>query len=355
MAQPWIRKAPLVSQSGVPKISILLPYRNAQATLASALGSIFAQTFDDWELLAINDGSTDEGPALVHGLAKSDGRLRPVDAGGVGIAQALALGSRHARGEFIARMDGDDISLPTRLARQWEFFQENHRVGALGTLVEGFADGPLGAGLASYIDWQNGLHTEEDHERELFIESPLCHPSVMMPRAALEAAGGFRQTTWAEDYDLWLRIVARGYTLAKVPEQLFRWRHQAGRLTFSNPMYALERFREAKAHYLAPRLRAQGRRLAVWGAGPTGKRFARALESHGLRAAWFIDIDPAKVGRTARQAPITSLEAFEAGVGSAKKEVFVLVAVGSRGARQLIRQELVARGYDEGRDFLCVA
>jgi len=107
--------------------------------------------------------------------------------------------------------------------------------------------------------------------------------------------------------------------------------------------------REARAFYLAPRLARGGRPVVVWGAGPTGKRLARALEVHGVRTRRFVDIDPRKIGRTARGAPIVSPEALRAG------EDTLVVAVGVRGARELVRAHLVERGFVEGADFVCAA
>jgi len=219
-------------------------------------------------------------------------------------------------------------------------------LGAVATQVEGFPEGAVGEGLRLYIAWQNALITPEDHVRELFVESPVCHPSVMLRAEALERVGGFVDSLWAEDYDLWLRLDAAGFGLAKVPRVLFRWRHREGRLTFNDGRYALPRFDAVKAHYLAPKLRARGLPVTVWGAGKTGKRIARALELHGIRAARFIDIDPRKIGGVARGAPIVSPEALVRG------ESTVVCAVGARGARALIRAHLTSRGFVEGADFL---
>src|SRR5262249_8470135 len=129
---------------------------------------------------------------------------------------------------------------------------------------------------------------------------------------------------WAEDYDLWLRLDAAGWRLAKVPEVLLVWRHLGGRATFADPRYALARFVEAKAFYMAPKLIRSARPLAIWGAGPTGRRLARALEAHGVRASAFIDIDPRKIGRQRRGAPVVPVDAVRAG------EQTVVVAVGVR-------------------------
>lgn len=334
-----------------PAISVVLPYRDAADTIVEALESVLAQTEGDLEIVAVDDGSTDAGPALVARIASSDARVVLVRATcGTGITAALRDGLAAARGPLVARMDADDVARPERLALQRELLESDPRLGVVGAQVEGFSrDGPLGEGLLAYIAWQNALVTPEDHARDLFVEAPLCHPSTLLRREALDAVGGFRDVPWAEDYDLWLRLDAAGWRMAKVPRVLLAWRHHARRATFTSPAYGFDRLRAAKARFLAPRLRARDLPLCVWGAGQTGRRFARALEAEGIRASLFIDIDPRKIGRTARGAPIRSPDALVRGAQH------VLVAVGARGGRAIVRAKLGARGLVEGADFTCVA
>lgn len=327
-------------------ISVILPFRNAAETLDDALRGLLADGDPALEVIAIDDGSEDGGRARAEAWTRKDVRVRVVQGPRQGLVAALRAGLDCARGGLIARMDADDICHPARLSRQRTFLAAHPRVGAAGTRVEAVAaGGSVGEGLLRYVAWQNGLLTPEDHRRERFVESPLCHPSVMMRRGAFEAVGGYRDTAGPEDYDLWLRLVAAGYELAKVPEVLLSWRHQAGRATFSDPRYAPERFRETKAPFLAAALSRMPReRRVLWGAGPTGRKLARELARHGLCFELIIDIDPDKLGRTLRGAAIASPDALEAG-----RDV-VVGAVGARGARELIRAELEARGFREGED-----
>ena len=327
-------------------LSVLLPYRNAGATVAEALGSVLREPDLD-ELVAIDDGSSDEGPALVEAIAARDPRVVRLSAGGLGIARALMLGAARARGDLVARMDADDISLPGRFAAQRALLDADRRLAAVGTRVR--VPDAAGDGMRAYVAWQNGLVTAEDHARALFVESPLCHPSVTLRRSALDAAGGWRDSAWPEDWDLWLRLDALGFGLAKVPRVLLEWSALPGRLTFRDPRCAPARLVEARAFFLAARIGTADRPLWVWGAGKTGRRMARALEPHGLRAAAFVDIDPRKIGRLARGAPIVAPERVQ------REACTLLVAVGERGARDIVRRRLLARGFEEGRDFICAA
>lgn len=332
-----------------PLVSVLLPYRDAEATLEEAIESVLAERDVDLELCAADDGSTDGGPAIVARIAARDPRVVPIATGGLGIAGALARAAAIARGEFLARMDSDDISVNGRLARQADALHRDPDLAVVGARVEAFAAGPVGEGMLRYVAWLNALITPADHTREIFVESPLCHPSVTIRRRALEAVGGFRDTRWPEDYDLWLRLDAAGLPMAKIPDLGLRWRHRPGRATFADPRYAISRFLEAKAPYLAARLRGSPLPLAIWGAGKTGRRLAAALAPHGVRPALFVDIDPRKIGRAAQGAPIVDPSRLERG------RFMVVTAVGARGARALIRAHLEGEGFVEGPDYLCAS
>lgn len=332
-------------------VSVVLPFRNAGATIEAALAGLLMRDDAALEVLAVDDGSCDAGPALVRTWAQREARLRLFSTSGRGLVAALQRGVHEARGELIARMDADDIAHPERLSRQRAYLLQHTHLAALGTRVEAFADdGELGGGMHHYVQWQNSLLTPEDHRRELFVESPLCHPSLMIRRDAMNAVGGYLETGGPEDYELFLRLDHAGLALAKLPEVLLSWRHRAGRATFSDARYSFARMRSAKAPFLAARaLRTDKQRHVLWGAGPTGRRLARELEAHGLRVACFVDIDPRKLGGVARGCPIVPPDALD----SARDHV--IAAVGARGARALIRADLTARGFIEGHDALFAA
>lgn len=328
-----------------PRVSVLLPYRDAADTLDDAVDSVVGQRGVDVELIAIDDGSRDDGPARVARIA---GTIA-LSTGGRGLVAALTAGLRAATANWIARMDADDVCDPDRLAAQVDLMASDPTLGACGTQVDLFGDAPIGDGLRRYVRWQNRLITPEDHARELFVEAPLCHPSVVLRRDALVAVGGWRDTGGPEDYDLWLRLDAAGWRLAKVPRPLLRWRHRAGRMTFSDPRLARARFVDAKAPHLARRLRALGRPIAVWGAGRSGKRLARALERWGAAPALFVDVAASRIGRIARGCTVRDPTALRRG------EHAVVVAVGAIGARDDIRAHLDAAGFREGADYWVAA
>lgn len=327
-------------------VCVLMPCRNVANTLEESANSILSQRGVDVHLIAIDDGSSDNTPHILRSLSAKHRGVELVSTPGLGIVGALQTGSKCLSSPWVARMDADDIADPERLQCQIELLTSDVSLGAVGTQARAFPDDAVGEGLRLYLAWQNSLVTTEDHAREIFVESPFCHPSVTMRRAAYEHVGGYRDVSWAEDYDLWLRLWAAGFGLAKVPRTMLQWRRHAGQLTFRDPRYSKEEFRKARAAFLAPLLIEKARPVVIWGAGPTGKRLARELAWLGVKPDFFVDIDAAKIGRTRQGVAVLDSVAIKPGVH------FTVVSVGARGARTLIREHLHANGFQEGSDFL---
>jgi glycosyltransferase involved in cell wall biosynthesis len=332
------------------RVAVLMPVRDAGRTVRAAAATILRQTFRDLTLVAVDDGSTDDTPEALRRLAERDPRVRIVQGAGEGIAGALNRGLARCDATFIARMDADDLAHPARLAAQLEALDADPGLLAVGSQVKLFPARVLRPGMIRYVGWLNGLTSKALVERDLFVEAPLVHPAAMIRRSALEAAGGWRDGPFPEDYDLWLRLGEAGGALTNVPRVLLGWRESAGRLTRTDGRYALPRHRALKAACLARGWLAGRREVAIWGAGETGKAFSDALAAEGIRATLFIEVDPKKIGRTARGAPIVGVDQLERARG-----LPLLVAVGAPGARELIRAELRRADWEEIREFRCVA
>ncbi len=163
----------------MPKVSVLLPCYNAAGTLDTALSSLARQTLKDFEIIAVDDGSTDETPALLEAWSRREPRLRRHWQPHAGIIPALNAGLAACQAQLIARMDVDDRAHPERLARQLAYLESNQDIAVAGCLVQGFPPGQVRQGFQIYIAWLNSLVTDDDIRREIFVESPLVHPSVM--------------------------------------------------------------------------------------------------------------------------------------------------------------------------------
>ena len=332
-----------------PAISILMPVRDGEPFLAAALRSIRGQRLREWELLAVNDGSTDRTLEILKRAGKRDERIRTFTIPPTGHVEALRSAASEARAPLLARMDVDDIMNPNRLLMQLARMDSPPRVDVLATRVRLF--GKTGEGMRRYVRWQNSLVDHDEIVRNLFVESPIAHPSVLMRRNIFERAGGYRDPGWAEDFDLWHRMRERGAKFGRLPRKLLSWRDRPDRLTRTDDRYSTGRFHECRLHYFLRDPLSRGP-VTVWGAGPIGRRWAQDLLAAGCDIPCAIDIDPRKVGRRIAD---NRVRVVDIGEGLARREGLILGAVGARGARDLIRKRLLEDGRIEGRDFLFVA
>jgi glycosyltransferase involved in cell wall biosynthesis len=343
-----------------PKVSILMPVHNAATTLQSALESILVQTLKDWELIAVDDGSTDGSTEILREASFKDERIRVLAEPHRGLVPTLNLGLDRCRATYIARMDADDLMHPDRLRLQAGFLDAQPHLGLVGCLVAYGGDPAKSAGYALHVAWTNSLVTPEDIALNRFVDSPFPHPSVCFRRELPEELGAYQNGDYPEDHELWLRWMDAGVGMGKVPLELLAWNDLPERLSRRDPRYRVEAFFRMKAPFVVNEARRRmealtrdGRspRLAVWGSGRLTRRRAEHLSFHGLRIDTYIDIDPTKSARKAADGnPVLSPDQLPP-----PGELFVLSYVSTRGARDFIRGQLTSRGYIEGRDFLVCA
>lgn len=335
-----------------PTVTVLLPVYNAAATLRTAIRSICAQTLSDWELLIVDDGSTDDSVHIAQQLALNDRRITVLRRPHEGLVAALEAGLQQARGQYIARMDADDVCYPDRLEKQVEMLAWDSELGLVGGLVEYGGDPIANRGYALHVEWMNSLVKPDDLYLNRFIESPFAHPSVMFRRNLIDRYDGYRSGPFPEDYELWLRWMDAGVGVAKIKHRVLIWNDPPRRLSRQDPRYSPEAFFAMKAVYLARAIKRllQGRSLWIWGAGRVTRKRAAYLESQGFTPAGYVDIDPAKClpGRQKRPAVLPQQL-------PPPDQALVVSYVGKRGARTLIRDFLNAHGFVEGRDFLMAA
>lgn len=336
---------------GRPLVSVVMPFRNAAETLAEALDSIQSQTMEEFELLAIDDGSQDRSTEILQSRLGSDSRLRIFFPGRVGLVKALNLGIKESRADLVARMDADDVMHPRRLELQYRFLEKRPELALAASRVEMFPPENVKGGYLEYLRWQNGLTKPREIGANIYWESPFVHPSVMFRKNLVLKLGGYREGPFPEDYELWLRIFQAGFSMAKLPKVLLRWREHPGRLSRVDPRCSREAFDRIRALYLGKDSRLlAGRELVIWGAGRSSRKRARLLMEQGVRASAWIDVDPRKIGKQ-----IWDLKVYPpCWLQHRRPRPLVLVYVRSRGAKEQIREYLSGIGYREGPDFFPV-
>ncbi len=334
-----------------PLVSVLLPVRNAAASLPAALDSLCAQSLGAFEILAVDDGSDDGGAtrAVLAAYAGKDRRIRPVCTPHQGIAHALNLAVEHACGRFLARMDADDFSHPDRLRLQASHLLENSETDVVSCLVA-FGGGPQAAGYARHVEWINTRLTHAQMALGVFREAPVAHPSVMFRASAFQRLGRYRQGHFPEDDDLWLRWLSAGARFAKLPQTLLIWNDPPDRLSRRDARYDPETFHALKAGHLAAWLAANNPfhpSIYVVGAGRITRRRAEHLIGHGVRIEAYLDIDPRKVGRVIQGRPVLFHEAVpEAG------RCFVVSYVAGHGAAEQVEAFLLSRSFVPAQGYI---
>ena len=291
-----------------PLVSVLLPARDAEAHLHECISSLRSQTFTDFEVIAVDDGSRDGTTEQLRAAwGAHDHRVHVVRQESLGLVSALECARALAHGEYLARMDADDVAAPERLERQLALMrarQPTGRVWLRDPLLPRIAR--AGPGARRYQEWINALLEPGEIERDLFVECPVAHPTFFLRADAVAAVGGYREMGWPEDYDLVLRLWEAGGRFAKVGGDLLLWREGPGRLSRVHPSYGPEAFRRLKVDVLRRTLLEDRDGALVWGAGPTGKAFARALVDQSVRVRAFVDLDPRKVGQTVHGVPVVA-------------------------------------------------
>jgi glycosyl transferase family 2 len=337
-----------------PEVSVLLPVRDAAATLSTALESTLSSVGTALELLCVDDGSRDATPQLLAEAARRDARVRVLTRPPRGIVPALQDALAAARGRFVARMDADDEMHPERLSAQRALLLSRPELALAGCLVESFRDGGLREGYRRFTDWANGCVSPDEIAREAFVDCPLPHPTWMLERVTLESVGGWRDPGWAEDLDLFYRLLAKGLRAGKVPRVLHRWRDHDGRLSRTDPRYDRDGLARAKAHWL-PKVRPMTAAVFL-GTGRTAHRHARLLAAEGVETRGFVAAEEPGPACTWQGIPVLgpALLAEKAQEWS-RAGVLFLGAAAIRGARDRIRSILWGLGLVEGRDFIMLA
>ena len=279
-----------------PLVSILIPFKNTADFIAECLESIIRQSYLNWEVLAINDHSTDSSLELVNDFVKKDKRIQCFPNDGNGIIAALRTAYTKRKGGFITRMDADDIMTPNKL----EVMVSALLVRGKGHIAIGqvkyFSHRGISNGYARYENWLNGLSKSGTNYEEIYKECVIPSPCWMTYREDLEACGAFTPDRYPEDYDLAFRFYEKRLKCIPCDELLHYWRDYDTRTSRTSEHYAQNYFLDIKLHYFLKLDYDRTRPLTLWGAGNKGKKIAKGLIAHKVDFHWLCD-NPKKIGK----------------------------------------------------------
>ncbi len=337
-------------------VSVLMPVRAQTASdprlqkwFELALQSLLAQSYTKLEIILIGDCERHVERWLPSNITRIP-TLQLINRAEPGIVSALNTGIRAASGNLLARMDADDIALPERIACQVQLLQQNPTVDFCATTIELFkASSQITEGSQNYQDWLNSLISTDAIRHNVFIESPMPHPSWMLRRELYNKLGGYRNISWAEDYDLVLRAWLAGAKMAK-PQSgpLLQWRDHDLRLTRTDELYSRKNFLRAKAWALSQSL-LQRRNAIILGTGSNAKRLHDALREYDVAVSCFVELNKAQRKKSLKALPVINYNDLAA---SGPQGDLIVSAVTRYGARNTLRQWFDTQQMTDGVDYI---
>lgn len=332
-----------------PLLSVILPFYDPGQELAEAIHSIRQQSFNDWELLLVNNNANTIAAQIAEKMSEADTRIKILYEPLQGIAHALNTGLLHSRGELIARMDADDISHPMRFEKQIRFLDANPDVDVVSTQTSFSSNLEMNEGYDVFTQWQNSIITPEEHYISRFIESPLAHPTVMFRKKLIEKHGSYNTGNLPEDYELWLKWFEKGVKFYKIPEPLLQWNDHKARLSRTHDNYSKEAFYTIKCEYLATwmkRILPAEKKVVICGSSKIVRKRAELLRELGVDVYGYTDVKQVR-NRSINYIPLHQL--------TNPSEWFLVNFISKRGVRDSVRTHFTNLGYIEGVDFILAA
>jgi len=277
-------------------ISILIPFKNTSLFVAECLESIVSQTYTNWELIIIDDHSTDDSYSIVQKFVKKDSRIQLYKNSGNGIIDALQLAFSKSKGSLITRMDSDDIMTNMKLQCMHDdlmSFGKGHI--ALG-LVKYFSDDGISDGYSKYEAWLNRLTEKGENYSEIYKECVIASPCWMIYREDFDNCGAFDSDIYPEDYDLVFRFYKLNLKCIPSNNLLHYWRDYNYRTSRTQDNYSHDMMLELKLHYFLELHYNKNKTLVIWGAGHKGKYAANYLLERNINFKWICD-NPKKIGK----------------------------------------------------------
>lgn len=328
-----------------PLVSILIPFKDTARFLPECLDSILNQEYTQWEVLAINDHSTDDSWEVVNTFVEKDSRISVFKNEGKGIIDALRTAYAESQGIFITRMDSDDVMSPNKLQVLVQSLLKKGKGHLAVGQVRYFSDRGISNGYERYEQWLNGLTLNGSNYSEIYKECVVPSPCWMAYREDLDACGAFDPNRYPEDYDLTFRFYEKELSCIPCNQVLHYWRDYDTRTSRTSEHYAQNYFLEIKLHYFLKLEYNTKRPLTIWGAGNKGKEIAKGLLKRNIAFFWLCD-NPKKIGKS-----IYGMEMLHYTALQGLKNPQSIVTVANEKAQKMIRDYFLELGQKSGKDY----
>ena len=326
-------------------ISIITPFKNTAEYLSDCLNSIVNQTYQNWELLIVDDGSTDNSFGIVQSYADRDHRIHLLKNLGQGIIPALQTAYAASSGDFITRMDSDDIMHLQKLEKLNDMLNDRGPGHVAVGQVTYFSEIGISDGYAKYEAWLNGLTSKGDNFTELYKECSIPSPCWMVFREDFEKCGGFDYNQYPEDYDLTFRFYQGGLSCIPCSEVLHLWRDYPTRTSRTHVHYAQNYFLDLKFDYFKKLHFNSTRPLVIWGAGNKGKHLAKLFIDNAIPFTWMCD-NPNKINKDIYGKNMIHFNAIDQ-----MSRPQIIVTVANQDAQHDIRQFMTTRSLKQQADY----
>ena len=320
--------------------------KNVAPYLRECLDSIRAQTFQYWELVVVNDHSTDETQSILDEYAKRDDRIRPFISEGQRLNSALKTGYKHVRAPLINRMDADDKMPTDKLQTMFDAYAGEGSIVAGGT--QHFVDeGEVGDGFLRYDRWLNEVAKRGSHYKEIYRECVFPSHCWLIHRNDLDKMEAFVHDIYPEDYDLCFRFYKQKLKVIALDRVLHYWRDRSNRISRTWDEYKDNRYFDIKLKYFYSIDRDVNRPLVLWGAGKNGKDLAKGVLKRESNFHWLCNNDK-KIGKD-----IYGIRMEDVSVLTSIENPQIMVVVSNPQERSEIRALLASAGHEEGSDYWC--
>lgn len=280
-----------------PLVSIIMAVKDTAPYLHECIDSIIAQSYPNWELITVNDHSTDSTPEILKNYSEIDSRIRYFDSDAPKLIPTLQVAYAQVRGELINRMDSDDrmpLDKIEVLVNEWLKYGK-------GTVIAGgtehFVDeGEVGDGFLRYERWLNEVARTSTHYREIYKECVIPSHCWILHKDDFDRVDAFNPLVYPEDYDLCFRFYRHRLTVIGIDKILHFWRDRSNRISRTWDEYKDNRYFELKLRFFYELDRDKTRPLVLWGAGRNGKDMARLLQTYGDNFHWVCD-NANKIGK----------------------------------------------------------